>query len=81
MLSAWFGLAQTMMEAQQVIFLRTLRIMGGGRAARGEATRMFGEKIEASFDAGGQLAAGRSAKQVMRGYQRKVRANRRRLLK
>jgi len=81
MLAAWVGLAQTMIEAQQVIFLRTLKIMSGGRAAKSEATRMVSEKIEASFEAGGRLAAGRSTACVLRGYQKKVRANRRRLLK
>jgi hypothetical protein len=81
MLTAWFGWAEAMIEVQQVVCLRTLRIMGGGTAATREATRMISEKIDASFDAGRELAAGRSASYVMRGYRKKIRANRRRLLK
>ena len=81
MLTAWLGLARAMMEVQQVVCLRTLKIMSGGPAAGSEAARMISEKIDASIDAGVQLAGGRSATYVLRGVQSKVRANRRRLLK
>jgi hypothetical protein len=66
-------------EAQQVIWLRTVRLSLGGAAAEAEASRMISEKIEAATAATIAVAGGASAEKVVGGYRRKVRANIKRL--
>lgn len=73
---------ETMMlgfEAQQVIWLRTFRLAHGGKLGEREARRMVAEKVTAGTQAAASIAAGAGAERVMRGYRKKVRANRRRL--
>ncbi|RUV66052.1 hypothetical protein EOA78_35460, partial [Mesorhizobium sp. M5C.F.Cr.IN.023.01.1.1] len=67
------------MEAQQVIWLRTLRIAKGGKPAEREAKRMISEKIKAAGRAGTMFATGAPAGEVARMYRKKIRANRKRL--
>jgi hypothetical protein len=83
-LDAW----RLAIEASAVIGLRTLKIAAGGPAGQAEARLMVDEKIAAGFDLqakaisgglGGSPAAAASA--TLAHYQRKVTANRRRLLK
>jgi hypothetical protein len=88
---SWFGtfIKATLlgMEAQQVIALRTLRLMGGGALAQREMTRMLMEKgtaaTAASFDAATAALRGRDAMSVsrktIRSYRTRIRKNRRRL--
>jgi hypothetical protein len=75
-------------EASQVIGLRTMKIAAGGVEGHAEAERMVAEKIDAGLalqtmamtGALGVSAASASAR-TLAHYRRKVRANRRRLVK
>lgn len=76
-------------EANSVVALRMMKIAGGGAGAAKETQLMVSEKIQAAIEAQSQLAIGAMtgaaphvgpAKAVAL-YRRKVRANRRRLLK
>jgi len=84
---AYFRAAQVGWDANVVIAMRLMRLAVGGALAQREAQRMITEKIAATAEAqataiskmivgGGMAAAAKSASAV---YQRKVRANRRRL--
>jgi len=85
----WFDVAMLAVEAQQVMALRMMRLCLGGAAADAEARRAVSEKSMAATSAGlaaaTGLATGRSgtaiARQAVRGYRKRVGANRRRLLK
>jgi len=79
MFKLWYDLSMLGVEAQQVIWLRSMKIAMGGRAGEREARRMVAEKVAAAGEAGFQLAAGRSMNAVVKGYRKKVHANRRRL--
>jgi hypothetical protein len=75
-------------EASQVVALRMAKLATGGRAAHAEASRMVAEKAEtaaalqalAMTGALGFTAPRISSRTISR-YRRKVRANRRRLLR
>src|SRR5215831_20884908 len=84
---AYIRAAQAGWDANVVVTMRLMRLAVGGALAQREAQRMVAEKIAASAEAqaaaitkmlmgGGTAAATKSASAV---YQRKVRANRRRL--
>jgi len=79
MFNPWVDLSLSVLEAQQVIWLRTMRIAQGGKEAEREAKRMIGEKIEAAGRAGAMIAMGVSADRVVRFYGNKISANRKRL--
>ena len=91
MKNPWFDLSMSMMrlgiEAQQVVALRTVKLMTGGAAADAEANLMVTEKMQAAADAGMAMMVGTMqgksqaaiAKQVVGTYRRKTAANRRRL--
>jgi hypothetical protein len=74
-------------DAQNVIFLRMMRLSAGGARGQSEARRMISEKITASVEAQATtvsgIITGRDeavvAGQVVRGLQKQVRANKRRL--
>lgn len=75
-------------EANTVIALRMMKMAGGGAAAAAEAELMVSEKIAAAMQIPGQLAVGALSGNVHAGprkaialYRRKVRANRRRLMR
>jgi hypothetical protein len=88
----WFSLAAQMwlttLEAQQVMALRTAKMLRGGAEAGPEMRQMVEEKIEAAVKAhqsglemmlagnGGQIP-----RKTVSHYRRKIQANRRRLLK
>ena len=86
-----FDLSMSMMklgvDAQQVIALRTAKLMTGGAAADAEANLMVSEKMQAAADASLAMMVGTMqgksqaaiAKQVVSAYRRKTAANRRRL--
>lgn len=72
-------------EAASVIWLRSLRLAGGGASARSEAVRMVSEKVASQVELGmammanpmqGAKAATRTS---LRHYRSRVRSNRRRL--
>lgn len=69
------------LEAQQAIWLRSLKIAGGGRAGEREASLMVREKVAAAQTAVFKAATGTGPVGITRGYRRKVRANVRRLSK
>jgi hypothetical protein len=81
MFRTWIALASLGLEAQQVIWLRTLKLMAGGPKAERESRRMITEKVEAAGEAAGRLMRGAKPRTIIRGYRSKVRANRRRLSK
>ncbi len=66
------------LESQQVIALRILKLARGGSPATREAKRMIAEKIIAFGEAAAKAS---SAHSVVSGYRKKVRANRRRLMR
>jgi hypothetical protein len=75
----WYGPFMLALEAQEVIFLRMLKLASGGPQAYVEATRMIAEKAEAGAAAAARLLAGDSPHKITADYRRKVRANARRL--
>jgi hypothetical protein len=91
MLNPWIALTlkamQVGFDAQNVIFLRMMRLSAGGTRGQSEARRMVSEKIAAGVEAQAAavsgIIAGRKevvvAGQVIRGLQKRVRANKRRL--
>lgn len=74
-------------EASSVIALRMMKIGAGGKSGEAEAGRMISEKIDAGLAlqrmamSGGIDLSGRGAAKTLGYYRRKVRANRRRLMK
>jgi hypothetical protein len=91
MLNPWLALTfkamQVGIDAQNVIFLRMMRLSAGGARGQSEARRMVSEKIaagvEAQVNAVSGMMTGRKetvvAGQILGGLQKRVRANKRRL--
>lgn len=85
----YFETAMLAFEAQQVMALRIMRFWMGGAGAKREAQRAMSEKLVAATASGLAAATGamtgRSdtaiARQTVRGYRKRVGANRRRLAK
>lgn len=75
----WFNMMMLGVEAQQVFFLRAMRLSMGGRQAEREGSRMMSEKLIAAGQAAMAISRGASANSVVGSYRRKVRANARRL--
>ena len=80
-LRAWSSLWFQAIETQQVIWLRTLKLAAGDAAAEREAFRMITEKLAAAQHTAFRLGLGDSPQQAVAHYRKRVRANRRRLLK
>jgi hypothetical protein len=66
-------------EAQQVIWLRTMKLALGGAKAEREAKLMVSEKIASAQIETLKLMMGGSLETTTRNVRRKVRANRKRL--
>ncbi|OAF11788.1 hypothetical protein AYJ54_07980 [Bradyrhizobium centrolobii] len=80
--SAMFhSLMMLAIEANQVVGLRTMKLMRGGKRAQREAELMVREKIDAALDATARLMAGASGDAIVRRYRRRVAANAKRLKK
>ena len=79
MLKPWWDLAMLAVESQQVIWLRSMRLAGGGAKASAEARRMVSEKLTAAAQAAAGAVLGDSPARTAKRYRKKVRANRRRL--
>jgi hypothetical protein len=85
--NAYIRAAQVGWDANVVAAMRVMRLAVGGALAQREAQRMVAEKVTANAEAqaaaitkmlmGGRMAA--ATKSASAVYQRKVRANRRRL--
>lgn len=67
------------LEANNVIALRLMKLMRGGRAAKREARLMVSEKIVAALEASASLMTGASGHDVVRRYRKHVAANAKRL--
>ncbi|MBH1945284.1 hypothetical protein I5L01_13730 [Erythrobacter sp. YJ-T3-07] len=74
------------MEASCVIWLRSMRIMAGGKLAESEAERMVSEKLTAAMTlmpaimaGGANQSAEEATGRALAHYAKPVRANRRRL--
>jgi hypothetical protein len=81
MLKSWIKLAQLSVEAQQVIWLRTMKLAAGGPKADREAKLMVQEKIDIAQKEALKLLMGGSQDAMVGNYRRKVKANRKRLSK
>ena len=81
MFGCWYQVAMLTVEAQQVMWLRALKLAAGGGPADTEARRMASEKVTAATQAYGRLMCGASAESAVKSYRKKVRANWRRLTK
>jgi hypothetical protein len=81
MLQFFFNMSMLGFEAQQAIWLRTMKMSLGGLPAEREARLMVGEKISAAQNASMKLMTGSSLDTVVKDYRRKVRSNVRRLSK
>ena len=66
-------------EANQVIGLRTMKLMRGGKRAVREAELMVSEKVDAALEATASLMSGASGDAIVRRYRRRVAANAKRL--
>lgn len=79
MFKAWWDIGMLAAEAQQVMWLRCMRLAAGGAAASAEGRRMVSEKVAVAVPAAAGILMGDSAVKVVKRYRKKVRANRRRL--
>src|SRR5215212_11147085 len=66
-------------ESNDVVVLRTLKLMCGGTGALREAELMVQEKIDAAFEATVSLIAGASGSEIVRRYREHVAGNAARL--
>ena len=73
------SLMKLAMEVNQVIALRVMKLMRGGKRARREANLMVSEKIDAALKAGASLMRGASSEEIIHQYRRRVAANAKRL--
>ena len=81
MFRSWYNLTMLAAESQRVIWLRSMKLAGGGTKAQREARLMMTEKMAAAGHEGLRLFMGASADSVVKGYRRRVKANARRLSK
>ena len=66
-------------ESGNVIGLRMIKMMSGGRGSHEEVQLMMTEKVDAMFEAGASLMAGGTASSVVDRYRQHVAANAKRL--
>jgi hypothetical protein len=76
---SWFNMMMLAGEAQQVIWLRTMKLALGGAKAEREAKLMVSEKINSAQVEALKLMMGGSLDSTTKNVRRKVRANRKRL--
>lgn len=81
MFKPWWDVAMLAAESQQVIWLRCMKLAGGGAAAPREARRMVSEKLAVAAQAAAGAMLGASPGRTVKRYRKKVRANLRRLSK
>ncbi len=81
MFKAWWDIGMLAVESQQVMWLRFMRLAGGGASASIEAQRVVSEKLTVAAPVAVGILMGDSPKKVVKRYSRKVRANKRRLSK
>jgi hypothetical protein len=76
---SWLNMMMLAGEAQQVIWLRTMKLALGGAKAEREAKLMVSEKIASAQIETLKFMMGGSLKTTTNNVRRKVRANRKRL--
>jgi len=81
MFNYWMNFSMLALEAQHVVWLRTIKLAAGGKEASVEAERMITEKLTAAQGAAATIMTGGSAETVVLAYRKKVRSNVRRLSK
>ena len=81
MFKTWWNIGMLAAEAQQVMWLRCMRLAARGPTASAEAQRMVSEKLALAGPVAAGILMGDSAVKVVKRYRKKVRANRRRLSK
>jgi hypothetical protein len=75
-----YSLTRLALEANNVIALRMMKLMlGGKRASRREARLMVSEKIDAALKASNSMIGGASVEDIIGQYRRRVAANAKRL--
>jgi hypothetical protein len=79
MLKFWLNMTMLAAESQRVIWLRMMKLSAGGPPAARETEKMVSEKVMAAAVAGGRAMTGGTPTAIVKGYRKKVRANRRRL--
>lgn len=75
----FFSTVSLAFESGNVIGLRMLKMMSGGRGSHDEAHLMMTEKVSAMIEAGASLMSGATAGSVVELYREHVAANARRL--
>jgi hypothetical protein len=75
------SLMKLAVEANGVIALRMMKLMGGGKGAHREIELMISEKIHAAIEASASLIGGASDKEIVHQYRRHVARNAKRLSK
>jgi len=81
MFKIFYEMSMLAFEAQQAIWLRTVKLSQGGTAADSETKLMVTEKVAAAQQAAVKLVTGTTPISIVRGYRQKVRSNVRRLSK
>ena len=81
MFKSWMNMVKLAGEAQQVIWLRSLKLARGGPKAKREAKLMVEEKIATAQAEALKLMLGGSPDAMIKNYSRKVKANKLRLTK
>jgi hypothetical protein len=81
MYKSWLNMMMLAGEAQQVIWLRTMKLALGGAKAEREAKLMVSEKIASAQIETLKLMMGGSLATTTKNVRRKVRANKKRLSK
>jgi len=79
MFKFWYQTAMLSIEAQRVIALRTVKLLGGGTDARTEASLMMTEKIAETMAVAATLLRGGTGQAAVAQVRRRVRSNSRRL--
>lgn len=75
----FFSTVSLAFESGNVIGLRMLKMMSGGRGSHDEAHLMMTEKVSAMIEAGASLMSGATAGSVVERYREHVAANAKRL--
>jgi hypothetical protein len=75
----FFSTVSLAFESGNVIGLRMMKMMSGGRGSHDEAHLMMTEKVSAMIEAGASLMSGATAGSVVERYREHVAANAKRL--
>ncbi len=79
MFDTWLSAVMLIVESNNVVGLRLLRLAGGGAAAHDEAALMVHEKVAAALEAQNSMLSGGTMMSVLERYREHVSANAKRL--